>query len=61
MAKCDEAILTARGTLGSLRFSPIKEDNKAYFVKKLETFINVRIDYILQFPGLAIPLKQLVE
>ena len=53
--------MQAKVELGSLRFSPIKEDNKAYFVKKLETFINVRINYILQFPGLAIPLKQLVE
>jgi hypothetical protein len=31
------------------------------FVDKLKKFISVRIAYILKFPGLAIPLKQLVN
>ena len=47
--------------LGSQKFSPINQGNKADFVKKLEKFINVRIGYILAFPNLAIPVKNLVE
>lgn len=44
-----------------LKYAPIKEGNKQEFVEKLQDFIKVRIDYILKFPGLTIPLKQLVE
>ena len=47
--------------LGSKKFSPINEENKHDFVKKLQAFIAVRIDYIMCFPRIAIPLKNLVE
>ena len=43
------------------KYAPIKEENKHEFVGKLQNFLITRIDYILRFPLLKIPLKQLIE
>ena len=59
--KCEEAILQARAVLGDEKFAGINSTNKTEFVEKLCSFIDVRINYILNFPNLRIPLKQLVE
>ena len=59
--KCDMAIQQAILIVGNVKYSAINDTNKQMFVGKLEKFIIVRVGYILKFPGLAIPLKQLVE
>ena len=43
------------------KYAPITDENKQEFVERLQNFIQVRVDYILRFPGLSVPLKQLVE
>lgn len=47
--------------LGSEKYSSITTENKPDFIVKLQNFIDVRIDYILRFPSLPIPLKIVVE
>ena len=59
--KCNDAIITAVQLLGSEKYCSINQQNKTTFIGMLTTFIDVRIDYILRFPSLPIPLKILVE
>lgn len=39
----------------------LKEDDKTKYIMQLKDFIMDRINYILRYPGLDIPLKVLVE
>ena len=45
----------------NLGLTGIKEDDKPLYIKRLKDFIMDRINYILRFPGLDIPLKMIVE
>lgn len=59
--KCYEAMKSASSNVGGTKYSAITEQNKAEFTDKLKTFITVRINYILRFPGLSIPLELIVK
>ena len=45
----------------NLGLAGIKEDDKPIYIKRLKDFIMDRINYILRYPGLDIPLKMIVE
>ena len=44
-----------------LSMTGLKEEDKPLYVKRLKDFIMNRINYILRYPGLDIPLKMIVE
>ena len=46
---------------GDLSVAGLKEEDKPLYIKRLKDFITNRINYILSFPGLDIPLKMIVE
>jgi len=56
--KVTEAFNTAKKEFS---VAGIFEEQKTQFVKRLKDFIMDRINYILRYPGLDIPLKMIVE
>ena len=59
--KVSEGIVTAKKEHKDLSIIGIKEDDKPMYIKRMKDFIMDRINYILRFPGLDIPLKMIVE
>lgn len=59
--KVSEGLTTAKKEHKDLSLAGIKEEDKPLYIKRLKDFIMDRINYILRFPGLDIPLKMIVE
>ena len=59
--KVSEGIIIAKKEYKDLSLAGIKEEDKPLYIKRLKDFIMDRINYILRFPGLDIPLKMIVE
>lgn len=58
MKKTNDAINNANLIVGSnSEYANLNESKKKKYIKKIEDFIMNRIDYILRFPRLDIPLK----
>ena len=62
MKKAAEAIRQSEISVGgNSNFSNLHESRKAEYIKKIQDFLIDRIDYILRFPRLDIPLKNIME
>ena len=62
MKKTNDAINNANLIVGSnSEYANLNESKKKNYIKKIEDFIMNRIDYILRFPRLDIPLKFIME
>ena len=59
--KVSESLERVRKEHRDLSVAGLKEDDKPLYIKRLKDFITNRINYILSFPGLDIPLKMIVE
>ena len=61
--KVEEALNSVMKELGSMRYSSIKSDrnSKDQIIEKLRQFIQNRLNYILCFPGLNIPINTLFK
>ena len=47
--------------MGNDKYASINDGNKQLYIDKLKKFIERRINYILEFPFLHIPLKSIVR
>ena len=59
--KVSESLERVRKEHRDLSVAGLKEEDKPLYIKRLKDFITNRINYILSFPGLDIPLKMIVE
>ena len=59
--KVSDGLVTAKKEHKDLLLAGIKEEDKPIYIKRLKDFVMDRINYILRFPYLDIPLKMIVE
>lgn len=60
-SRVSEALANAQKIYTELSLANLKEEDKPLYVKRMKDFIMERINYILRYPGLDIPLKLIVE
>ena len=60
-SKVSQGLETAKKVYEDLSMANLHEDSKEHYIKDLKDFVMVRINYILRYPGLDIPLKMIVE
>lgn len=60
-SKVSQGLETAKKVYEDLSMANLHEDNKENYIKDLKDFVMTRINYILRYPGLDIPLKMIVE
>ena len=59
--KVSESLATAKKEFRNLDLVNLRENESQAYTDKLKEFIMERINYILHFPGLEIPLKMILE
>lgn len=59
--KVNEGLANAKKEHKVLSLAGLNEDDKPAYISRLKDFIMDRINYILKYPGLDIPLKMIVE
>jgi len=56
-----EGLNTAKKEYRNLQLVNLSENDKDMYIMRLKDFVMERINYILRYPGLDIPLKMIVE